>query len=494
MIDDSYVLLLDEEEDEKKDEKKRDKIIQPWSEKEKKDSKLWDKKIVENEREEGERDIRYKEDNIERSYSYEPELNREEEVEEKIERDKSTNLLRGNRLKCDIKECQRMVNDNKITYFLPVLMIFKLKSIGKLNFQDMSCSVIYTLVLKINVKGLIDEGEHDLIKFVGEKIKYRIDNRDASNTSSARYFKDIGTIAIVFRSNEEMCYFYPDLRAVPFDEPELNLKFDITALTKTQDSSKEESIFTRKQEIRFNCVYKKPIIGSSGMIWFIDKMDRIPEYDIAYKLSSISRPAEPKVTDPKKPEENFVSYPTTVINLKFYRQPEYLIWTVVFPLFLLNMFTLSSFGVGDVGTKLSILVTGLLALFAFTFTLRDKIPSVPYLTGLEKQILLTSIILFLAGLELILSYFIHNKETGLNILRNTIIGIDITLYITYSIYFVVHYAIYKHRIRQYDRDNEIFLRSERKGGFLEDNSWSEIRSLGPVRVRNGPTPTLKYKL
>jgi len=255
----------------------------------------------------------------------------------------------------------------------------------------------------------------------------------------------------LFYRIEKSLYFNPDLSRLPFDEPKLNIKIDIF-------SSYSDEM---KKEFKFNTVYTTPIVGPHGMVGLIDKdVECIPEYDIAWVHSSITRPPEAKKN---RDGIAYVSYPTVIVSLSLYRHPDYLVFSIVFPLLLLNVFTLSSFGVdsSDIGTKLGILVTILLALFTFTFTIRDKIPSVPYLTGLEKQILLSITILFLAGLELTLPFFVHDAVE--NYLRHLIIGVDIAFFTIYMIYFLINYVIYKLRIDYFDYENkEIYRKMDRK--------------------------------
>jgi hypothetical protein len=339
--------------------------------------------------------------------------------------------------------------------------------LGNLNLLEMTCKIVFTLVLQLNCEGLEEED----IDYVSKNLKLRMDNRDLEDLNSETLLvKRSGAkkaqVTSVYRSKEEAFFFYPDLSMLPFDEPQFDLKFDMQTLN------------YKGKSFRFNCVYKEQLIGANGMIWFVDNVDRIPEYDIAITLSSISRPAEIKKT---QKEFLFVHYPTSILSLKLYRHPDYLVFSVIVPLLLLNMFTLSSFGVesDDIGTKLGILVTILLALFAFTFTIRDKIPPVPYLTGLEKQILLSIGILFLAGLELTLPFFLTSDSVK-NTLTWVIVGVDIALIGLYTIYFIIHYIIYKIRIYSYDKANKDFEKREER--HTEENA--EFRRMmkcdGPV--------------
>jgi len=159
---------------------------------------------------------------------------------------------------------------------------------------------------------------------------------------------------------------------------------------------------------------------------------------------------------------------------------------------------------GDIGTKLGILVTILLALFAFTFTIRDKIPPVPYLTGLEKQILLSILILFMAGMELTLPFFVKSDAVN-SFLTNIIVGVDVAFIAVYSVYFIIYYVIYKIRISEYDKANTDF--DEREEGHSEDGAEFRLmmRCDGPVtrtdatafvapEVVDYKDPPLKFRL
>jgi hypothetical protein len=277
-----------------------------------------------------------------------------------------------------------------------------------------------------------------------------------------------------FRSDSEEFYFYPDLSNLPFDEPDLNMKFEMTSV-EDKDA---------KCNYRFNCLIKTPIVGSAGMLTFKEHSDRIPEYDFAISQTSITRPME---TKKEAGRFLYVYYPVTTITMQFFRHPEYLVFSVVIPLLLLNLFTLSSFVLepDDVGDKLAILVTILLALFAFTFTVRQSIPSVPYLTGLEKQIFVSVIILFFAGLEAIVSYI--TTETSVQVyLRNVIIGVDVAIVVLYAVVFVIQYAVYKTRCAIYTIENEHFAQTQtvKMQSVQPEFNWKECVGGGPLTCRD----------
>jgi len=240
----------------------------------------------------------------------------------------------------------------------------------------------------------------------------------------------------------------------------------------------------RKCNYRFNCLIKRPIVGSTGMLTFKEHADRIPEYDFAISQTSITRPME---TKKEAGRFLYVYYPVTTVTLQFFRHPEYLVFSVVIPLLLLNLFTLSSFilGADDVSDKLAILVTILLALFAFTFTVRQSIPSVPYLTGLEKQIFVSVIVLFFAGLEAIVSFI--TTETSIQVyLRNVIIGVDVAIVVLYAVIFCIQYAVFKTRCQRFTKENDEFAATQtvKMQSVQPDFSWKECVGGGPLKCKD----------
>jgi hypothetical protein len=381
----------------------------------------------------------------------------------------------GNRHTVDISQPWRFEGEGRTEYFIPTLICFVFKSIGNLKLLDMTCTVVFTMVLRFNLKGLPEDAVKYLFDGENHNIKFRIDEREVENLKDNMVVRRRGEMLFcTYRSAEEPFFFYPDLSNLPFDEPDLNLKFEMTSV---EDKEK-------RRNYRFNCLIKKPIVGSTGMLTFKEHADRIPEYDFAISQTSITRPMETK-------KENgrflYVYYPITTVTMQFFRHPEYLVFSVVIPLLLLNLFTLSSFILqpDEVSDKLAILVTILLALFAFTFTVRQSIPSVPYLTGLEKQIFVSVIILFFAGLEAIVSYI--TTETSVQVyLRNVIIGVDVAIVVLYSIIFCIQYAVFKARCHQFSKENDEFAQTQtvKMQSVQPDFSWKECVGGGPLKCRD----------
>jgi len=248
-------------------------------------------------------------------------------------------------------------------------------------------------------------------------------------------------------------FFNPDLSRLPFDKPKINLKFELSAIEEKETNS----------VYRFNCLVTKPFLGNNGQITFRENCDRVPEYNFAIKETSIERPPViKKFIDDKKQSIEYVHYPITMVGIQCYREPEYLIFSIVVPLLLINLFTLTIFFMDstDLGTKLGILVTILLALFAFTFSVRQSLPSVPYLTDLEKQIVISIIVLFIALMETIIGY-ISNEDIGF-VTKMVSAILSLFLVLGTLVQFVILYAYYRRECNSYDDQNADFLAKDTK--------------------------------
>jgi len=153
----------------------------------------------------------------------------------------------------------------------------------------------------------------------------------------------------------------------------------------------------------------------------------------------------------------YVHYPTMIVHIPLYREPENLIFTVVMPLVILNLFTLTVFLLEgtDFVSKLSILVTVILAVFAFTFVVRSILPQVPYITDLEKQILISLIVLLISGIGSVVE-FLTSEDVSLY--AKYITGaFDTAVVVISVIVFTVQYAFYKAGCNRNDKVNDDYF-------------------------------------
>jgi len=307
--------------------------------------------------------------------------------------------------------------------------------------------VVYTLFIRFDLSELPDLESREYLR---DNLKFLIDDKEVDpefDNEKKRPPIRGNMLQATFRSQGDVFFFNPDLSRLPFDRPSIRLKFEINSV---EDKN-------RKMVFRFNCLVKDPFLGNVGQITFRDNSDRVPEYNFAILETSIERPATVKQTPGSKDKYDvYVHYPTTTVNIQCFREPEYLIFSIVVPLILINLFTLTIFLLdsSDLGTKLGILVTIILALFAFTFSVRQSLPSVPYLTDLEKQIVLSLVVMFISAIETIVGYL---SSEAIGLVTKWVTGILASiLVVTTLIVFVIQYIYYRRECNHYDLQNEIF--------------------------------------
>jgi len=358
----------------------------------------------------------------------------------------------------------------KTEYFIPTLVCFVFKSIGNAQLQEMIISVVYTLFIRYDFSMVPEE----YWGHIRDNIKFLVDDKEVDpGFNENKNPVNRSSFQATYRSSEEVFYFNPDLTKLPFDTPTIRLKFELQSVALGKDI-----VF------RFNCLVKDEFLGNVGQITYRDNCDRVPEYNFALLETTIERPAAIKKLPFKKGDsinqveiigpgnlkgertfvqgDVYVHYPVTTVNIQCYREPEYLIFSIVVPLILINLFTLTIFLLdsSDIGTKLGILVTILLALFAFTFSVRQSLPSVPYLTDLEKQIVLSLVVMFIAATETIVGFL---AEPDIGEVTKSVCGLLATIIVVATlVVFTVHYIHYRRECNEYEKQNERFLKHEKE--------------------------------
>jgi len=335
----------------------------------------------------------------------------------------------------------------------------------------MRVSVLFTMVMKFDCSKLTEEQK----EYVFENIRFRIDEREIENKESMKPVWRGTTLFCTYRSNDEEFYFHPDLSRLPFDKPILDLKFDMTTI----ENKKTNETF------RFNCLLVKELLGNSGIVTVKEKCDRIPEYNLALNDIVITRPMEAKI-EPKTLKWLYVYYPTTIVHIPLYREPENLIFSVVMPLWVLNLFTLSVFLLegSDFATKLSILVTIILAVFAFTFVVRSILPQVPYITDLENQILISLLVLFVSGIGSVAEYLTADESMLLT--KYISGGISVAVVFISFLVFVIQYIVYKKECTKNDTLNDQYYLAQRAKMQAQAN-FEFTKCVGPG-LRYPPPP------
>jgi len=197
------------------------------------------------------------------------------------------------------------------------------------------------------------------------------------------------------------------------------------------------------------------------MTSFKANTDRIPEYNFALSQIEIERPMEGKTHSNGK-DWLYVYYPITIVHIPSFREPEYLIFSIILPLMLLNFFTLTVFFMEstDFSGKLGIIVTILLALFAFTFSIRSSLPQVPYITLLEYHVILALVVLFIQGIAAVVEYL---TEDNVSLMTKYIAGgLDLVIVVVFYIIFIRQWILYKTECNVYDKENEDYKKQQAK--------------------------------
>ena len=96
--------------------------------------------------------------------------------------------------------------------------------------------------------------------------------------------------------------------------------------------------------------------------------------------------------------------PDLIFTLTVKREYSYYLWKIFFPLILMVIVSYSAYfiDVTDHYTQITIALTTILTVIAFSFSVESSMPKVPYLTYIDCFFLATYVIVFLALLVLIL--------------------------------------------------------------------------------------------
>jgi len=104
---------------------------------------------------------------------------------------------------------------------------------------------------------------------------------------------------------------------------------------------------------------------------------------------------------------------------------------------------------------LSILVTIILAVFAFTFVVRSILPQVPYITDLEKQILISLIVLLISGIGSVVEYL---TVDDVSLYAKYVTGaLDTAVVVISVVVFCFQYGFYKMECNEADRVNDEYF-------------------------------------
>jgi len=272
-----------------------------------------------------------------------------------------------------------------------VIVNISMKAVGNVDTVNMTADIKFTLAIFCNVKGLdMDQQRH-----VKKKLSIFLDDVEMDLDKARRKIRN-GVISFIYRG-EGKNYFHLKrnyLRYLPFDHHWMNIKFSLADID--HDPKVNEKV---RSVYRFDCLFCDEL---DKMVQYRPHYDRIPEWNIAIGKTDVGLQMETKTNSKKEA----VRYnPEIIIRILLYRESGYLVYVVLIPLLFLNLCTLAvySLGADSYSDKLSILVTLLLAMFAFIPTIRSSIPKVPFITVLDVQVFFSISLIFTGLLETVIN-------------------------------------------------------------------------------------------
>jgi len=362
-------------------------------------------------------------------------------VERKRNDDDITANAPGNRFTTDLSKPWSLGSETRTEYFIPTVLCFVIKTIENLDLTNKSVHFSYTLIIRCNLKDLPNE---EAKEFVQNHIVMRLDEQPIDLTSMQIRRKSGEDLLFGSYRGEATVFFNPNLEHFPFDNPVLNIKFEMTSVEHN----------AAKANYRYNCLIRREIVGP--MISFKDDFNRIPEFKVSLGKTNMKVGTEYK----KDSKGNclYVYYPFVVLQFQLYREPERLLCSTSIPLLLLNLFSLAVFvlGASVFAEKIVVLSILLLAIFVFRGSM-----NLPYTTSLDKQLFVSCVVLFFSLLEFVVLGLFGEGDISFLLKKVLLSFAALVTFVTISEVFLDWFKyrkeinIYKELDRKYAEDKKI---------------------------------------
>ena len=310
------------------------------------------------------------------------------------------------------------IPDEETTLFLPAYAVLVIKSVDSLSLKDGTCSIKATFVLRVMLEGL---QEYAFVKeHLEESVSFRLNERPFSMKSDDENvdFRVIKTPCLHLMWTSRMEFplsFIAKLRNSPFDTLRIPIKLELTSQTaKNWNNKKEKKSQPKKEEkkiqvrYRFNFhKYTKAAFEENKMqnLKFKetdddDQIVKISDFNLLYSEMGVDIKIEEKKYSFKNKDGIIILSPVIIFNLGFYRKPFSSLFNCLGPIVAMMFVPLAIyFQPKDLATKMSSLITLLLAIFAYFPTLRSGLPSMPYLTITDMTACLCLVQVFIGGIE-----------------------------------------------------------------------------------------------
>jgi hypothetical protein len=225
----------------------------------------------------------------------------------------------------------------------------------------------YTYIIRFMKKGM---PEFLVKQFEEEGIEYRINEKvmtAKNDTEGVSILKnDSKVIVITIRGTTEI-RFLTKFLMTPFDRFSLGIRVELNSKP-IGLSAEERSQLTaeyRKIEVyRFNI--HQNVVDKATNFFIKFKEDELPDFNIDFSFLKWEILKEEK-RNTKNNTLIHTNFPIINYIIGFYREPENMLFSLFFPIILLNLFVLAIFFLSydDLSSKLGNLATVLLALLAY---------------------------------------------------------------------------------------------------------------------------------
>jgi hypothetical protein len=105
-------------------------------------------------------------------------------------------------------------------------------------------------------------------------------------------------------------------------------------------------------------------------------------------------------------------YSSYVFEFTASRNVQHYVWKVILPLVLIVIMSWSVFWIAatEVGPQLSVATTSMLTLIAYRFAIDSQLPALPYTTSLDAFILMSTLLVFFAFIEVLVTTILENQK------------------------------------------------------------------------------------
>lgn len=196
---------------------------------------------------------------------------------------------------------------------------------------------------------------------------------------------------------------------------------------------------------------------------------------------------------------NGIEYSNLEVHIAICREPTYYLWKLVFPLFIVSIFTFSAyfFSIDDLSERTAITTTMILATSALLYVLAESLPRTSTLTILDKYLLCSLFLQLITAFESWLvngAYFAIDYELALSIDRVFKIACPSIFCILTFYFFIPRYIYFQYFMQKQKPDWLVRLNKLYKGKAVGGEFFEFIDGVNVFGAENfNPLPSLIAK-